>query len=248
MQKIGLIGYGRAGKAVASVLAADGATELCWIAKRSAEAPEFPAPSPIHTIQNALEYEELFTRCPVDVVVDFSHPGSILEYGAVAARHGVHILSANSNHSPTQLNFARRLGRRVAVMCSPNITLGINFLMIAAKVLQKIAPSVDIAIIEEHFRDKPEVSGTAKKIARELDINTADITSLRLGGIVGHHQVVFGFPYQTVRFIHDSISREAFGTGALFALGLLKKQSPGFYSLEALMQQQMLDFMQGDVA
>lgn len=248
MQKIGLIGYGKAGKAVASVLAADAATELCWIAKRSAETSGVPAPSPIHAIQDAQEYEALFARHPVDMVVDFSHPGSILEYGAAAARHGVRILSANSNHSPTQLSFARRLGRRVAVMCSPNITLGINFLMIAAKALQRMAPHVDIAIIEEHFRDKPDVSGTAKKIARELDISTADITSLRLGGVVGHHQVVFGFPYQTVRFIHDSISREAFGTGALFALELLKKQTPGFYSLEALMQQQMLDFFQGDAA
>ncbi|MGL5631378.1 MAG: 4-hydroxy-tetrahydrodipicolinate reductase [Azovibrio sp.] len=248
MQKIGLIGYGKAGKAVASVFAADGGTELSWIVKRSAETPEFSAPAPIRSIQNPLDYEMLFAHHPVDVVVDFSSPGSILEYGTAAARHGVAILSANSSHSQTQLNFARRLGRRVPVMCSPNITLGINFLMIAAKVLQKIAPSVDIAIIEEHFRDKPEISGTAKKIARELDINMSDITSLRLGGIVGHHQVVFGFPYQTLRFVHDSISREAFGTGALFALGLLRKQPPGFYSLETLMQQQMLDFLQGDAA
>ena len=41
--------------------------------------------------------------------------------------------------------------------------------MFAAKLLKKIAPWVDIEIIEEHFKGKPGVSGTAIKLAKELD-------------------------------------------------------------------------------
>ncbi|MGL6041388.1 MAG: dihydrodipicolinate reductase C-terminal domain-containing protein, partial [Deefgea sp.] len=92
--------------------------------------------------------------------------------------------------------------------------------------------------LEEHFKEKKEISGTAKKLAHEL--NVRDVSSLRLGGIVGHHQVVFGFPYQTVRFIHDSISREAFGTGAVYALSLMSKQTPGMYQFDALMRKEVL--------
>jgi 4-hydroxy-tetrahydrodipicolinate reductase len=45
-----------------------------------------------------------------------------------------------------------------------------------------------------------------------------DIKSVRAGGVVkGHHENIFGFPYQTVRLIPESIQREAFGDGALFA-------------------------------
>ena len=128
------------------------------------------------------------------------------------------------------------MGRHTKVLCSPNITLGINFLMLAAKLLRKIAPFADVEIVEQHFREKPEVSGTAKKIAQTLDLNDDRVTSLRVGGIVGHHEVIFGFPHQTVRLTHDSIRREAFGTGAAYALEALSKCANGFYTFDDLLQ------------
>jgi 4-hydroxy-tetrahydrodipicolinate reductase len=52
---------------------------------------------------------------------------------------------------------------------------------------------------------------------------------------VGHHEVIFGFPYQTVRLIHNSIERRAFGTGAAFALAELAHCENGFYTFDDLM-------------
>jgi 4-hydroxy-tetrahydrodipicolinate reductase len=118
---------------------------------------------------------------------------------------------------------------------SPNITLGINFLMIAAKVLKNIAPDTDIEIIEEHFRAKQEVSGTAKKIAASLDLPESAIKTIRAGGIIGVHEILFGFPYQTVRLKHESIMREAFGNGILFAADNIQNFKNGFYSMEDLL-------------
>ena len=112
---------------------------------------------------------------------------------------------------------------------SANITLGVNFIMYAAKFLKKIAPWADIKVSEEHFKEKKGISGTAKIIATVLDINEQDINTTRAGGIVGRHEIVFGFPYQTVRLIHDSISREAFGNGALFAASNLTDKTTEFY-------------------
>ncbi|WP_348946294.1 dihydrodipicolinate reductase C-terminal domain-containing protein [Chitinibacter sp. FCG-7] len=238
MKNVGLIGYGRAGKAVARVLNADAAVNLKWVAHRNNENLTFTESYPVLTIRSAADFEILFNNHPVDYVIDFSSPDNIMLYGRAAAAAGIHILSANSNHDEAQLAFAQSLADQIVVMCSPNITVGINFLMIAAKALQKIAPHVDIAVLEEHFKEKKDISGTAKKLAHEL--NVGDVTSLRLGGIVGHHQVVFGFPYQTVRFIHDSISREAFGTGAIYALSLMAKQPPGMYEFASLMRQEVM--------
>ena len=48
-----------------------------------------------------------------------------------------------------------------------------------------------------------------------------EIKSIRAGGIIGKHEVIFGFPSQTVRMIHESINREAFGNGAVFAINNL---------------------------
>ena len=242
MQNVGLIGYGRAGKAVARVLDADAQINLKWIAHRSHQDEPCAENYTFFSCKTDADYQKLFNEHPVDYIVDFSSPESIMQYGQAAAAASVNILSANSNHSPEQLAFAQQLADQIVVMCSPNITVGINFLMIAAKALHKIAPHVDIAVLEEHFKEKKEISGTAKKLAHEL--NVRDVSSLRLGGIVGHHQVVFGFPYQTVRFIHDSISREAFGTGAVYALSLMSKQTPGMYQFEALMRKEVLASLQ----
>ena len=107
--------------------------------------------------------------------------------------------------------------------------------MLAAKVLKNIAPYTDIEIIEEHFKDKKETSGTAKKIAKELGVSEDEIKSIRAGGIIGHHEILFGFPFQTVRLKHESISREAFGNGALFAAINLVNKKTGLYSMEDLL-------------
>jgi len=62
-----------------------------------------------------------------------------------------------------------------------------------------------------------------------------DIKSVRAGGIVGRHEIIFGFPYQTVRLIHESITREAFGNGALFAAKCLADKQNGFFTMEDLL-------------
>ncbi|WP_043647583.1 4-hydroxy-tetrahydrodipicolinate reductase [Chitinilyticum litopenaei] len=240
MLRIGLIGFGKAGRAVAEVLQEHPDLDLAWIARRSPPRPTDPLPHLQQSCTSQTDYAHLFDCQPVDALIDFSSPDSIALYGSAAAARGIAIVSANSAHSDAQLALARELGRSTRVLCSPNITLGINFLLIAAKALKKIAPWVDIAIVEEHFRTKHEVSGTARRLAHALDVDEASITSLRLGGVVGHHEVVFGFPHQTVRLVHDSISRHAFGTGAVFALQRLLTQAPGFYQLEQLMLQHVL--------
>ncbi|MNE20170.1 4-hydroxy-tetrahydrodipicolinate reductase [compost metagenome] len=107
--------------------------------------------------------------------------------------------------------------------------------MFAAKFLKKIAPLVDIEINEEHFKMKEGTSGTAIKIAEALDVEKENINTVRAGGIVGKHEVIFGFPYQTVRLIHESISREAFGTGVVFAAENLKNKGVGLYNFEDLL-------------
>lgn len=118
---------------------------------------------------------------------------------------------------------------------SPNITLGVNYLLFAAKFLKKIAPWVDIEIIEEHFKGKDGISGTAIKIAEALDLDKSNINSLRAGGIVGKHEIVFGFPYQTVRLVHESISREAFGNGVIFVAENLINKKNGLYNFEDIL-------------
>lgn len=240
--RVGLLGHGRAGKAVARVLAHAEGVALRWIAKQAPASAQdrILAPAPIRAA-NRLDSGDLFDAEPVDVIVDFSSPAAIDAYGPAAASRGVCIVSAVSSYPATTRALLERLARETAVMHSPNITLGINYLLVAAQLLQSIAPFTDIEIIEEHFRGKTERSGTALRIAETLGLDESKVNSIRVGGIVGHHEVVFGFPYQTVRLCHDSIGREAFGTGALFALRKLHDRPPGLYTYENLLREAMID-------
>lgn len=232
MIKIGLVGYGKAGKAVASVLAQDERFELCWIARRSTRPTATDIPV---TLLDKATFPDWLARHPVDAIVDFSDAQAVLEYGEAIRQRKLMLISAISSYPAETLAYVHDLGQDMRVMHSPNITLGINFLMLAARLLRSIAPFADVAIVEQHFRDKSEVSGTAKRIAETLAVDEEEITSLRLGGIIGHHEVIFGFPHQTVRLAHDSIRREAFGTGAAFALSLLATRPTGFYSYDELL-------------
>lgn len=243
--RVGLFGFGKAGKSVATVLLNDHSVILEWVVRSRRildhrSVPEFfgiqsEEPGLIYSIDDFKKITEN-SQLLVDAIIDFSSKDSIYEYGEYAKNNGIIIVTAISHYPEKTIRYLKELGKETRVLWSPNITVGINFLIFAAKKLKEIAPNADIEIVEEHFKAKQEKSGTAKIIARELDVSESNIKVIRAGGIIGHHEVLFGFPYQTVRISHDSISREAFGNGALFALNNIKDKKNGFYKMEDIMQ------------
>ncbi len=243
--KIGLVGFGKTGKAVASVILQNKEFSLEWVLRRSTTLEnrsvseflgiESDEPGLIYSTEH-IESDELLDQHPVDFIIDFSSDNGIHFYGAAASKRNVKIISAISHYQQKEIDLLKNLALKSTVFWSPNITLGVNYLLFSAKFLQRIAPGVDIEIIEEHFKQKEGVSGTAVKIAHALDLDVANINSVRAGGIVGKHELIFGFPYQTVRLIHESISREAFGNGVVFVAKNLVNSEPGFYNFEDILK------------
>lgn len=242
--RVGLMGFGKTGKAVATTLLRKQETVLEWVVRKSTRlehrsVPEFlgeysTEPGLIFSAQHT-DISSLLDEKPVDIIIDFSSESGIAYYGDVAARRKIKILSAISGYPEDTIGLLKKYSENTAVFWSPNITLGINYLILAAKLLKKIAPYTDVVIAEEHFKDKADVSGTAKVIARELGMEDSEIISVRAGGIIGRHEIMFGFPYQTVRLIHESITREAFGNGAVFVAKELVGKEKGFYTFEKLL-------------
>jgi len=242
--KVGLIGFGKTGKAVASVILENKEFSLEWVLRQKTilehrSVPEFlgvdsDEPGLIYSTAS-ITIEDLLEKHPVDFIIDFSSAAGIYEYGRIAATKKIKIISAISHYKEEEMMLLKELSKITTIFWSPNITLGVNYLMIASKFLKKIAPFVDIEVVEEHFKQKEGVSGTAVKIAEALDLNAIKINSIRAGGIVGKHEVIFGFPYQTVRIIHESISREAFGMGVLFVARNIVEEQEGFFNFENLL-------------
>lgn len=102
----------------------------------------------------------------------------------------------------------------------------------------------DAKAICQHFRGKPDISGTARRLADSLGLDVSrQVNSVRVGGIVGKHEVIFGFPYQTLRLVHESISRNAFGQGALYAVKRLMHMATGYYIMDELIRDEFHNVM-----
>lgn len=241
--KIGIFGFGKTGQAVAKVLIKDKRTKVMWVAKRQKEELETAAEHlGIETNEPArflstegLSAGEFFDKNPVDVIVDFSSQSGIDYYGTEASKRGIAIVTAVSNYDEERQAQLKKLSKKTSVLWSPNITLGINFLFMAAKAIKAANPVSDVQVSEEHFREKPEVSGTAVRLASMLGKEKDSINSVRAGGIVGIHEVLFGYQNETLRIKHESISREAFGDGALFAALHIYRRAHGLYRMEDLL-------------
>ena len=235
--RVGLFGFGKTGRLVAAEFFQDGLFDLEWVVRKThKENHKYASRLLGYEVDDARIFsvdeatQEFYRRHPVDILVDFSSAAAHRQY-TPAADLGIRIISAISKYRAEDVEDLRRMAEKTAVLYSPNITLGINFLLVASQILQGIAPHADIEIVEEHFRGKKGESGTALKIAEILGLEKEKrVKSIRVGGIVGKHEIIFGLPNQTIRLVHESISRAAFGQGAIFAAKWLIHAPPGLYS------------------
>lgn len=238
--RVGLFGFGKTGQSVATVLLDDPNIELVWIAKRTFALDESAETRtdnnwPLFIGLDNPDQRDFLTTYPVDAIVDFSSESGLDTYHKHAAKNHLTVVSAVSSYSTEKQAQLRTLARDARVLWSPNITLGINFLFLAARAIKAVNPNSDVQVSEEHFREKKETSGTALRLARMLEKEPESINVVRAGGIVGIHEVLFGYQHETLRLRHESISRQAFGDGALFALRQIHNRSFGLYKMEDLL-------------
>jgi 4-hydroxy-tetrahydrodipicolinate reductase len=152
-----------------------------------------------------------------DVVVDFSTPDSAVENARACLEAGVHCVMGT-----TGADFSSFEGVGTAnLFVAPNFAIGAALM---TELAQRVAPHMpECEIVELHHDQKLDApSGTAKRTAdliRAAGGNVHEpIHSVRLSGLVAHHEVIFGGPGQTLTIRHDSTARESFMPGVLLAV------------------------------
>jgi 4-hydroxy-tetrahydrodipicolinate reductase len=152
-----------------------------------------------------------------DVVVDFSTPDSAVENARACLEAGVHCVMGT-----TGADFSSLEGVGTAnLFVAPNFAIGA---VLMTELAQRVAPHMpECEIVELHHDRKLDApSGTAKRAAeliRAAGGNVHEpIHSVRLSGLVAHHEVIFGGPGQTLTIRHDSTARESFMPGVLLAV------------------------------
>lgn len=170
-----------------------------------------------------------------EVVVDFTHPKSVMENIRIILKNGAHGVIGTTGITKENLEEIKKLCQENRVNClvAPNFAIGAVLMMQFAKEAIKHLPHAEI--IEMHHEtkaDKP--SGTALK-TQELMGKEVPIHSVRLPGLVAHQEVIFGGLGQTLTIRHDSISRESFMPGVILAIRKIKELKGLVYGLENIL-------------
>lgn len=190
-----------------------------------------------------------------DAIIDFSSAKAtdkLLEYSA--ARQ-IPVVLCSTGLSEEQLAKVEETSKKVAVLKSANMSLGINTLLKlvqdAAKVLA--TAGFDMEIVEKHHRLKVDApSGTALALADSIneamdnkyhyvydrsqkrekrDDKEIGISEVRGGTIVGEHEIIFAGQDEVIEFKHTAYSKAIFGKGAVEAAKFLAGKPAGRYDM-----------------
>jgi 4-hydroxy-tetrahydrodipicolinate reductase len=194
-----------------------------------------------------------------DVIIDFSTPEASVELArACAARGGPALVIGSTGLSPEQDAEIEAAADKIAIVRSGNFSLGLNILIgLVEHAAQRLdGRDWDIEVLETHHRRKVDApSGTALMLGeaaangrgRDLeDLKTAPydgitgprepgkigFASLRAGGVIGEHTVLFGSEDELLTLSHSAIDRSLFAKGAVAAAAWVRNRRPGLYDMQ----------------
>lgn len=181
-----------------------------------------------------------------EAVVDFTHPGVVMDNLRWCVEHGLHAVVGTSGFDPARLDAVRAWQESSPggnVLIAPNFGIGAVLMMHFAR---KAAPFFEsVEVVELHHPNKADApSGTAYRTAeliaearaeagvaaspdattseldgaRGTDVGGVRVHSVRLSGLVAHQEVLLGGHGEVFTIRHDSMNRESFMPGVLLSL------------------------------
>ncbi|MCX7710124.1 MAG: 4-hydroxy-tetrahydrodipicolinate reductase [Clostridia bacterium] len=183
-------------------------------------------------VDGANHLEEVIFKAKPDVVLDFSSPKATIKNAKVFSKMKVNIVVGTTGFTKFAMKKLFVLTRKYhnAIVYAPNITLGVNVLMLFSNLAANILNEYDFQVTEIHHKNKKDApSGTALKIAVEIEkgIKASQpekeevdipIHAVRAGGVIGKHEVMIIGENDKIQISHESFSRKAFAVGAIKAI------------------------------
>ena len=194
-------------------------------------------------------------KVEADVVVDFSHHTAIADVLAYAREIGAAAVIGTTGHTEVEKAMIYAASEEIPVFYAGNVSLGIAVLCRLVKDAVKYFPDADVEIIEIHHTRKVDApSGTAHMLfnaVKEVRPNawencgragegkrTKDevgVHALRMGNVVGIHEVHINTGNQTLVLKHESGSRAMLADGAVAAARFMEGKGKGLYNMESIL-------------
>jgi len=203
---------------------------------------------------------ELLGRVTCDVVVDFTTAEAAAANARTALGRQVPIVIGTTGIPAAELDEIAdlALAKQVGALVAPNFAIGANLLQHFAMMASRFFDAAEV--IEIHHDQKVDApSGTALHIAQQMReargkpfagdnvskyvvegtrggvAGDLHVHSLRLPGFVATHEVIFGGPGQSLTIRHDSIGRDSFVPGVIYAVKHIGQQVGLVRGLDVLM-------------
>lgn len=211
-------------------------------------------------LQNTYPVVKRIADCDAnaDVVIDFGAAAAVDGVLDYCVENQIPCVLCTTGLSDEQIEKMHEASKKVAILKSANMSLGINLLM---KVLKEVAPTLaeagfDMEIVEKHHKMKLDApSGTALALADSINSAMDDaytytfdrsqekklrdkfeigISAVRGGTIVGDHDVIFAGTDEVITFSHVAYSRAVFAKGAVQAAKYLAGKPAGLYDMSGV--------------
>ncbi len=168
---------------------------------------------------------------PFDVVVDFSTPQGAQEAFLLAKKHKKPFLTGTTNLPETFL-FSLQSEEKIPVFFAPNVSLSVYFFTELVKQACNMYKGYQKALHEVHHVHKKDApSGTAKRLAAEMNLPAEQVTYERIGETVGTHQATLTSDLDEITLTHKATNRDLFAASVLDIAAWLVKREGGFYTM-----------------
>lgn len=190
-----------------------------------------------------------------DVVIDFSHHTAVRDVLNYAKSIGSAAVIGTTGHTEAEKQAIYAAAREIPVFYSGNMSLGIAVLCRLAKEAARYFPDADIEIVETHHNRKVDApSGTAlmlfnaiKEVRPQAVANCGragegkrqkdeiGIASLRMGSVVGIHEIHIHSGSQCLTLRHEAVTRSMLAEGAVDAARFMAGKGIGLYNMESML-------------
>lgn len=229
MVRIAIHGTGRMARAI--VTAAEKLNDVEIIGLAGPQAPDW---------ETGTAWVSSLDQLPSkpDFLIDFTLPEGTRAAAQWCAANGVPVVSGVTGLPDDIVAALHEAAAKVAVLWSPNLSLGVNLLAdLAGRAAAVLADDVPVQIEDIHHQWKKDApSGTALMLGervgegREGDESGIEYGSIREGEVIGVHTVTFRMNGEEFDLVHRANDRAIYAHGAINAGCWLMAQPPGFYS------------------
>lgn len=196
-----------------------------------------------------------------DVIIDFTSAKAVDNLLSYSVKRKLPLVLCTTGLSEDQEAAVEAAARKIAILKSANMSLGINLLLdLLGKAAKVLAPAgFDMEIVEKHHNQKVDApSGTALALAdsmnqalenmysyqydrtkerRKREKYEIGIQAVRGGTIVGEHEVLFAGTDEVITFSHTAYSRNVFAKGAVEAAKFLRNKPAGRYHMRDVIKE-----------